>query len=182
MSSMNDFQLQLQKGRIGEEAISKYMVEKRGCSVLSVYEMPGGDHKGPRLLSPERDLVVPDLFVFRDDKVMWIETKTKSVFSWHRISKRWTTGIDLHHYRDYLRIQELHSPPVWLLFLHLQSKTTEHDGNSPTGLYGGSLSYLAGHENHRHDGWGRHGMVYWAEETLTKIAGLVEVMGEQPNG
>lgn len=173
---MSDFETQLAKGRVGESAIAKYMIERRGCSVLPVYEFPCEEYKGPRLLLPEGDLVVPDLLVFRDDKATWIEAKRKSVFSWHRKTNRWVTGIDLHHYADYQRIQELHKWPVWLLFLHTESNTHEHNGISPTGLYGGSLHRLVREENHRHTNWGRHGMVYWAESILTKIAEIDEVL------
>ena len=68
-----------------------------------------------------------------------------------------------------------------VMFLHRCSEPDARDIEAgcpptcPTGLFGGPLDYLTGHENHRHEHWGRHGMVYWARDTLLYFASLDEI-------
>jgi hypothetical protein len=50
-----------------------------------------------------------------------------------------------------------------------------HDETCPVGLFGNKLAYLKQHENHRHDNWGNHGMVYWARGHLRLLATLDEL-------
>ena len=165
------FGSQLAYGKIGESLIAQWLKD-RGHSVLPVYEKEIQENKGPQLFTPDDNLVAPDMIAFKDDKVIWVEAKHKSTFTWHRITKRWVTGIDLHHYFDYLKVANLYPHPVWLLFLQ-RGGTDNHTGfASPSGLYGGSLKYLSCNENHRHNGWGKSGMVYWWEKRLTKMAEL----------
>jgi hypothetical protein len=146
----------------------------RGSSILPVYEKEIDTGKGPRLFTPDGQLVAPDMFVM--PSMHWIEAKHKSVFTWHRKSSRWVTGIDLNHYADYQRVAEITHRPVWLLFLHASDKPHRADLDHgcppvcPTGLFGQSLKHLIRHENHRHENWGRHGMVYWAHSVLKKLA------------
>lgn len=169
------FAQQLAVGKAGESKIANWL-RRKGYHVLPVYEKEISEGKGPQLftaLGP--GLVAPDLLAFNGDKVRWIEAKHKSVFSWYRIGQRWVTGIDLRHYNDYLKVCELSPWPVWLLFLHSQSKTTEHTGVCPTGLFGESLSILAGKESHRSLRHGKSGMVYWARDDLKLLASLDEV-------
>jgi len=59
--------------------------------------------------------------------------------------------------------------PVWLLFL--QRDGIAKDSNpGPSGLFGNNIEYLIKHENHRHNNWGKNGMVYWAVKHLVKLA------------
>jgi len=76
----------------------------------------------------------------------------------------------VHHYEQYQQIDALTEWPVWLLFLHKGGQAKDSPP-SPAGLYGGELSRLAGCENHRHENHGKSGMVYWAENSLTKLDG-----------
>lgn len=172
------FEQQLNFGKIGESIIANWL-KRKGYSVLPVYEKEIQEGKGPQVFTLQGNLIAPDLLVFGNaiDKVWWIEAKHKSAFSWHRITRRWVTGIDLRHYEDYLRVAQISPWPVWLLFLQRdgRAKDTPLGKNSPTGLYGGTLAYLQNNENHRHDNWGKSGMVYWSETTLTKIAELTKV-------
>lgn len=176
---MNTFEHQLAFGKAGESLIANWL-KGRGYSILPVYEKEISEGKGPQVFTVQGNLVAPDLLIFgrENSKVWWIEAKHKSAFSWHRISRCWVTGIDLRHYQDYLRIRELSPWPVWLLFLQREgvAKDTPPNKISPTGLYGGSLAYLEKRVNHSHDNWGRSGMIYWAEKTLTKIATLEDIL------
>jgi len=160
-----NFRAKLRFGQAGESLIANWLKGARGCSVLPVYEIGEDAGKGPQVFTIDGNLIAPDLFAFGQDvsNVWWIEAKHKSAFSWHRNTQRWTTGIDLRHYEDYLRVQELSPFPVLLLFLHRNgtAKDTPEGKTSPTD---------------RHANWGKSGMVYWAETILTKFAELGTVL------
>lgn len=172
------FEQSLNYGQAGESDVAMWL-RHWGLTVLPVYEKSSGDFKGPQLFMPDASLVAPDLFVFDSEMVLWIEVKRKTGFCWHRITNRWTTGIDLRHYADYCRIDEESPWRVELLFLHEGGMTKDSPEPSPSGLYGGELRALRDHENHRHANGGTAGMVYWAREedggALIKLATLDEV-------
>lgn len=165
------FEDNLQYGSAGEGRIAKWFRGK-DYNVLPAYEKIIDSGKGPRLFTASSRLVAPDLLVFNSEKVFWVEAKRKSAFTWHRNTKRWTTGIDLHHYFDYCKVDDGTPWPVWLMFLHESGQAKDSPEGCPTGLFGNSLEILRGCENHRHGNWGKHGMVYWAVESLKKIAEL----------
>lgn len=178
------FARSLSVGQLGESKIAQWL-NRRGWAVLPVYDVEMNTGKGPRLFAPDDKLIALDMFAFHPSKraALWIEAKHKTVFTWHRISRKWTTGIDLRHYGDYLRIADMSPWPVWLLFLHSQDRTQRRDEPwpCPTGLFGQTLDYLRAHENHRHENWGRTGMVYWAHERLVQLATLAEINGVPAN-
>lgn len=165
-------------GKIGESDIARWL-RSRGTSVLPVYEKEIDEGKGPQFFAPNGEYVAPDMFCL--PQCEWIEAKHKKVFTWHRISGTWQTGIDLRHWEEYKRVQEISKRRVWLFFLHRSNKPDERDlkGGSPslcpTGLFGGSLDYLSRHIHHEDARWGRTGMVYWAVDTLQKLALLSEI-------
>ena len=98
---MGSFGSNLAFGQIAETAISKWFI-KRGYLVLPVYEKEIDTGKGPRVFSTEGEYVAPDLFVIKNERQFyWIEAKHKTVFTWHRITGKWTTGIDRNHYHSY---------------------------------------------------------------------------------
>ncbi len=167
------FKENLAFGKVGESAIASWF-RMRGFNTLPVYEVMS-EGKGPVLYTAEGShLIAPDLFVFGNGKVYWIEAKHKSAFSWYRIGKRWVTGIDLKHWQDYLRVQVVSPWPIWILFLHGDGRAKDSPKGSPTGLFGRDVEYLDQHESHRHMNWGRSGMVYWAHDDLLEIAPLEE--------
>lgn len=164
-------------GQAGESHIARWL-RNRGCSVLPVYEKILDTGKGPHLFLPEGSLIAPDLFVFKGNDAWWMEAKHKTAFSWYRKDQCWETGIDLHHYEQYLKVNQCTPWPVWLLFLHKGGQAKDSPENSPKGLFGGTLEFLSQNENHRSDKWGNSGMVYWRYETLKLIATLEEVIPE----
>ena len=175
---MGDFKTKLAMGKLAESQIATWLRHRGNC-VLPVYEVEMGAGKGPQVFLPDSELIAPDLFVFSFDdgtKAQWIEAKHKTVFSWHRKTQRWVTGIDLHHYADYLLIDEKTPWDVFLLFLHAEYSTPARNEPwpCPTGLFGKKLSRLKDCENHRSDLWGKKGMVYWAWESLIKLANIDE--------
>ena len=184
------FQDKLATGKVGESLIAKYMMS-RGHAVLPVYEIEKSSGKGPQLFARESGFVAPDMMVFTANGAMFVEAKHKSVFTWHRSTSQWTTGIDLRHYGDYLRVAKRTQLPVWLMFYHREdmpdAKDVQHGcpDKCQTGLFGGELFGLLMKENHRSKpfdpgragfvGHGNSGMVYWAESALARIASKEEV-------
>lgn len=169
-----NFNQALKVGQAGESVIAQWW-RSIDYSVLPVYEKIIDNGKGPRLFPRGGlnipDLIAPDLFVFKDTQALWVEAKTKSAFSEHRISGReLVTGIDLHHYGHYQKVEEVTPWPVWLLFLHLGGVAIGGNGPTPAGLFGGKLSELSQCEHHRHKGWGKGGMVYWSIDSLNVLA------------
>ena len=173
---MNTFVQQLQFGKTGEGIIAKWL-KLRGFHVLPVYEIEQGQYKGPALYATNGQFIAPDMLAFQiSGKTLWIEAKTKSAFTWHRITSRWVTGIELRHYEDYLKVQSVSPWPIWLLFLQFDGQAKDSPAGCPSGLFGHNIAYLSQHENHRHVNGGNGGMVYWASDTLRHIAELEEVL------
>lgn len=166
-------------GKVAESAIAQYLM-RRGRAILPVYEKLIDEGKGPQLFTAEGSFVAPDLCAIGNGKIIWAEVKHKTAFTWHRITGRWTTGIDLRHYSDYQRVAEKTRLPVWIFFLHEGGAAKDSPPDSPSGLFGNELGILTQRENHRSDRWGKSGMVYWAIEAdggaLKMIAPLSEVL------
>lgn len=174
-----DFDHMLAQGRVGEGVISRWL-QSRGHMVFPAYEKEIGSGKGPQLFSMSGDLVLPDILAFRGKRIHWVEAKHKTCFTWHRISRKWTTGIDLRHYGEYREVAARTETPVWLMFWHPKAEPNERDiphcpSECPTGLFGNDLAVLSECENHRSDKWGRTGMVYWAVENLKLLARAEEL-------
>jgi hypothetical protein len=178
----------LRIGRAAESLIANWLMA-RGNAIIPAYEIEKSHGKGPQFFTHGSRHAAPDVMAFTSRGIMWIEAKRKSVFTWHRITGRWTTGIDLSHYQDYIHVSRISQLPVWLLFLHLDDMPSSSDAalgcpqRSPVGLFGGSLDVLVKAENHRspplrgNSGHGTSGMVYWAHESLQLIATRDEVIG-----
>ena len=162
---------QLRTGLIGEGEIAQRLIA-RGYSVLPAYEIEQSHGKGPRLFTAEGQLISPDMLVFNAQKVLWVEAKTKSAFTWHRLSGTWQTGIDRCHWRHYLEVAKTTPFPVWILFLHRKgnsAKDTPDGLMCPSGLFGNSIEKLNASIHHESDEWGTSGMVYWTVNVLRKI-------------
>lgn len=175
---MSTFQENLAVGQMGESAIAKWCIS-RGNSVLPVYEKQIDTGKGPQLFTANGQFVAPDMFVM--PSMHWIEAKHKSHFTWYRKARRWVTGIDLHHYKSYLRVQEISRRPVWLLFLHRDPTPHPRDQQHgcpprcPIGLFGNGLTFLSQNKSHESGNWGRHGMIYWAHSDLKMLATIEQI-------
>jgi len=156
------FSDKLEFGQVAEGAISMWL-QSRGHSVLPVYEKVIDTGKGPQLFTGGEGLVAPDLLVMKGGKVLWIEAKHKTGFTFWRIGQRFETGIDLRHYRDYMDVRRETQFPVWLLFLHRGGQAKDSPP-SPAGLYGNDLDILKAKESHRDSRHGKSGMVYWSRE------------------
>lgn len=166
---------EFKRGRVGESLIACWL-RSRGFTISPVYEKEIDEGKGPRLFTPGRNLIAPDMLAFKPREqhvIRWIEAKQKTVFSWYRKTGSWETGIDLKHYLDYCQIADSFSYPIWLLFLHTDTHgPMPGPYPCPTGLFGNDLRFLRRNESHR---WHNPPMVYWGIETLFKIATLEQV-------
>lgn len=172
---MSRFEQNLAVGQLGESLISRWL-QSRGHAVFPAYQIEHQTGKGPQMFAASGDLVLPDLLAFRQGKIQWFEAKHKTCFTWHRMTGRWTTGIDLRHYGEYQEVAARTGLPVWLLFFHPNSQPDARDlrhdcpPECPTGLFGNDIAILTKCENHRSDRWGRSGMVYWSVDALRLVA------------
>lgn len=176
-------------GHLAEGQIEAWLRRARRFSVLPVYE-GGRAKKGPRLFTPTRALVSPDMLAIRGKDIRWVEAKHKTYFTWYRIGKVWTTGIDSYYFDQYVQLSELTEIPVWILFLHSRSDSV--DGNCPTGLFGADVFHLRGCVDHEYKAYGKGGMLYWKHDDLHLLASIADVraaaiamgyrekLGEQP--
>lgn len=169
-----NFDENLRYGRLGEGAIALWL-RRRGWNVLPAYEMEKGakDYKGPALYRAEGPpLVAPDLLTFRGESVLWVEAKRKTAFTWYREGGRWQTGVDIHHFEEYLRVRKLSGWDVWLMFLQEngEAKDTPDGMKCPSGLFGEEIGMLAGTFDHN---W--RGMKYWNIEDLRLMARLEDI-------
>jgi hypothetical protein len=166
------FKDNLATGMLGEGLIAKWL-QAKGWNVLPAYEIEIASGKGPRLyLATKEQFITPDLLVFRSSEIRWVEAKTKSAFTWHRISESWQTGIDLRHWRDYIKVGERTSFPLWLMFLHKPgnvAKDTPEGKISPHGIFGQEIEALKESIDHEDARWGPSGMVYWKVEALARF-------------
>ena len=191
-SVQKQFRETLAYGKIAESQLINWLRFERGFTIIPAYEIEHPCGKGPRVLTPHQGLVSPDALGIKGADIKWFEVKHKNHFTWHRNTKRWTTGIDKHHYEDYLRVANHFGWPVWMLFLHKDPKPRADDiGHGcpavcPTGLFCGEIVDLASKINHPSNKWGRHGMVYWAIEDaaqgrhgLRRIASVADVLRAQ---
>lgn len=188
------FAEKLERGRLAESKIARWL-RLRGWTVIPVYEVEMGAGKGPQVFTPTEELIAADLLVWKDRKFRFIEAKNKSVFTWHRKTKNWQTGIDLDYYEHYLRVSEHFGLDVWLIFLHDSAVPSASDLSygcpalCPTGLFGESIHALKA-SGRKDYGWGRAGMIYWNQGALRLICRVedlkssnfceVELFGEMP--
>jgi hypothetical protein len=187
-----DFRDAFATGRLSESRIARWLIHEEHWNILPAYDQEQATGKGPRLFTPDGELVVPDLLAMKlegnECLLAWFEAKHKTHFTWYRRARSWQTGIDLRHYLDYLKVQEQTGREVFLCFFHEGSTPSASDRTNgapsvcPTGLYRQSLRVLTTREDHRgeyqRDGR-RYQMVYWNEQDLMRIATVEQVMYRQ---
>ena len=173
---MSTFERQLAVGHDGQARIVDVLI-RRGCEVVLIARE--GDKSGPRLLRDKlRDLVLPDLQVFKNGGGVFVESKTKSHWTWYGMSQTWQTGVDASHFSDYLEVKKSTGMEVWLLFLHTDASTPAKDmsfgghDQCPVGLWGQCVEVLEQKIDHFYPGYGTGGMVYWNKEDLWHLASI----------
>lgn len=184
-----NFKQQLKIGQLGESLIANWL-RAQGWYILPAYEKQIDNGKGPRLFTPNGQLISPDILAMKpDSKICWIEAKHKTNFTWRYMppGPRWETGIDYRHFKHYLEVSKQLPFNVWLFFLHASCEPRSGDKKAgcpnvcPTGLYGEKLSVLGDIDKRQIRGdktyhKGKENlMVYWGIEQLRKLADLEEV-------
>lgn len=172
------FNESLEHGKIGEGLIAQWL-QSRGWYVIPIYEKQIDDGKGPRVYAPQgKKIIAPDALIMHPDtrRVMFVECKRKSVFSWYRKTQQWQTGVDLKHWENYLQLYSQTGYEIWLLFLHENSEKEGWDEPypCPVGLFGQDIRKLEslGRIGREH----AKGMIYWNHEDLVCLASIKEVM------
>ena len=166
----------LATGQMGEAEVARYLIG-RGWQIMPVYQIEKHTGKGPQLFGEYGQLVAPDMLTIRGETVRWVEAKTKSAFTWYRIKEKWQTGIDLRHWRDYLKVNAVTPFQMWIVFLHRDgtAKDTPPGMISPTGLFGNEIGVLQACVDHESENHGPSGMVYWNHEDLRLVASLEQL-------
>lgn len=177
----------LEYGQVGESKIAEWFKAggRRGkpWAILPVYQLEKDTGKGPRIFDNAGNLVAPDMLAMGAEVMLWIEAKHKERFTWHRLTKSWRTGIDWHHYQDYLKVRQRYGLPLWLMFLHENDEPHARDiergcpAKCPTGLFGNEILALVtmhsqGGRSHFHRNGGLHGMIYWERAQIDGKDGL----------
>lgn len=166
---MSSFKLTLSQGKTGETEIANWLMS-RGSHILPIYEIAENQFKGPSLYASNgSDVIAPDMLIFTNGEMRFIEAKHKNAFSWYRTKGIWTTGIDKKHFEEYKKLRELLNIQVWILFLH-KGGAAKDSPPSPSGLYGNDIDILdkcIDHESSKH---GPYGMVYWNKDSLKYLA------------
>jgi hypothetical protein len=167
----------LSHGLEGERIVHRYLISL-GLAIQPLHPAPNSDI-GPRLFHGAKNFRTPDVLCKGSKTAFFAEIKRKRVFSWHRETQSWQTGIDEVCYTDYRAVAELTQIPVWIFFMHESDRPDERDLKQgsplicPTGLFGGRLDKLvADHSSAR---WGKGGMVYWDYSELTPFATLEDL-------
>jgi len=181
------FKHQLSVGAAGESVVGAYC-QSRGYIVQPVYEKFDQDRKGPRLFGGKRLYVAPDAMIIRykgsgTPKVLYIEVKTKTYWTYHGKSGQFQTGIDYHHCQEYQAVQHDTGIPVKLLFFHTSNVARRDDVakwgcpdmiEDGSGLFLGDLSGIARTDNIPR-GHAIKGMAYWNKTSLKRIATMQEL-------
>jgi len=166
---MSNFDVKLAEGKTGESEIAEWL-KANGSHILPIYEIADKQFKGPAMYQSNGETVIaPDMAVFNAYGITFIEAKHKNAFSAYRLKNIWTTGIDLHHFRQYQKFQAALKLPVWILFLHKGGQAKDSPP-SPAGLFGNSLKKLVNSVDHQSDRHGKTGMVYWDKRSLIKLS------------
>ena len=173
------FEEALQVGLIGEGLCAAWW-QAFGWHILPAYEIEADSGKEPRLfMATQERLITPDMLCIKGDKACWAEAKTKSAFTWHRKTETFQTGIDRRHWRDYLKVSESQSFPMWLMFVHRAgqvAKNTPPGMESPSGLYAQDIVKLRATIDHEHANYGPSGMVYWRESAFKRLCDYEELV------
>lgn len=182
---MNDFVKQLDYAELQEYRIACWLREG-GYTVLHVFqEHKPGRYRGPRVLTPRRSIIAPDLLVVAGPGELaglcwappfWVEAKGKSGWTWTQKLGRWEWGMEKKFYDDYLAL-DCNPYPI-LVMTACEGKPTKGDERpNQSGLFLRALAQLAAGrpriwmpEPGTETCYGREGMVYWPQTEFFKIA------------
>lgn len=180
--SDQDFQKNLAFGQMSETDITRWLIS-RGGTVMPAYDIEYDTGKGPRVYTNGDQHAVPDLLVWKNGKIFWIEAKRKTRFAWWGKGGYWVTGIDSKHWAAYRNVKILTGLNVWILFYHTGSDPDERSRQMgcppecPTGLFGQSIEILEACISNT-GGHGNYKLTYWACGSLKFMATCEQVQAE----
>lgn len=166
-------------GNHGESIAVAWCIAQRigACRLSQIRTMHDITHKGPALWTEAGKKVrAPDLLIWKDGCMGWMEVKTKNAFVWYWPAREWSTGIDEACYEDYLAV---HHPccPVYIAFVVPpggRAINTPEGYQSPAGLFAVRLSIQPAHthftQTDQNGTQRRVPMVYWTLPQLTLLA------------
>lgn len=115
----NSFQIQRERSKAYEIAVSRWLQAQRRYFVLPSYDYSGlADNKAPRPVRNTEWLVLPDLLGWNEQIGAWFEVKLKERADLYRKTNTLVTGIATRHLVDYRRVKQLTHMDVWLVFIH----------------------------------------------------------------
>ena len=150
--------------RAGEE-----WLKRRGWLVLSPSDYSGpDDDKPPSLHGAARSFVLPDTLAFRAGRARFVECKWKTAATFHRVTQRWETGIQLRHWEDYRRVRAESGVPTWIVWVHGRERE----------MRGMDLEGLSELSPRPYDGpkMGPGGMIFFPWQGLVRLASLDAVV------
>lgn len=116
------FEEQLQFGEEGEELIAAIFI-KKGFAVLPLYQFTA--EFAPKIITLQTNFISPDLTIFKNGKVVFIEVKSKT--RWVKFNGVVETGCNFRHYEHYKNLSEYTNIDLYLVFNHTEDK--------PEGIY-----------------------------------------------
>lgn len=112
---MQTFQEYLEYGEEGEHIVADYLMNSCDASVLPLYQFE--DKKtAPYLIYKDSKYKLPDLTVWKESKIYFIEVKRKR--QWVRFAGNTETGVDSYLYDNYVKIQDITGTQIYLWFVH----------------------------------------------------------------
>lgn len=159
-----------QFGLIGEREIVK-ILQQHGAYVIPQYNYAEDDEfKGPRMHGHGDELILPDLDVCKRGARIWVEVKTKSDRSLHRITGDYVHGFNKNHYKHYLQVEKESGNEVWVVFIERLS--ANH--------LCGRLKNIPIHHTYNEDKMGIYGMVFFDVADLSPLDALFNRLGVLP--
>jgi hypothetical protein len=134
-SSGKSFEENLEYGKKGESIVGELLV-REGNTVIPCATLPAEEYKGPRVFTPEGEMISPDFISIANGHAIWVEVKAKKHSSYHRISGTWNTKIEAKVLRTYTRVADITGCPLDIYFLHAESYDPESGRyDAPIGIY-----------------------------------------------
>jgi hypothetical protein len=147
-----------QRGRNGEQIAAEYL-RRDGWYIIPSYDYSGSDEHPPRMEGPSRRFIIPDLDASKGGRRIWVEVKTKTEPTLHRISGILEHGIPQRHYEQYRRVEAETGCPVYLVIYEEASDQ----------LLFAKLSELGEPRRYIGNKMSHGGMVFWPRERFQAL-------------
>jgi hypothetical protein len=167
-----EFELRLAQGAQWEQAVSDWLRKPgHGISVLELFKYR---HNGqpPVFISIGDRIITPDMQVIGGGSSIYLEVKSKRRFAKNPYTMKSMTGIDLHHWKDYIRVQQESGIKVLIVFVHEETKEVRAD-------FVDVLDRHPEKDEVPKCRTGRGGMVFWPHDAPQLIGRINEASSER---